>query len=75
MFQRVMFGEIDKAENREISDLNRRELVILVPLLALIVLMGVYPQPFLKTMEASVELTLERAGITPVETARAEVSR
>jgi len=75
MFQRVMFGEIDKAENREISDLNRRELVILVPLLALIVLMGVYPRPFLKTMEASVELTLERAGITPVETARVEVSR
>jgi NADH:ubiquinone oxidoreductase subunit 4 (subunit M) len=34
-------------------------------LLALIVLLGVYPQPFLGMIETSVATTLERAGFTP----------
>ncbi len=61
MFRRVMFGPLDKEANRNISDMNGGELVVMVPILALIVLMGVYPAPFLRTMEPSVVRMLEQA--------------
>ena len=60
MFRRVIFGPLTNPENRKLVDLNRRELLILAPIVALIVIMGVYPQPFLSRMEASVDLTLKK---------------
>jgi NADH-quinone oxidoreductase subunit M len=65
MYQRVMFGELDTAKNGELEDMTRGEIAVLAPLLALIVLLGVYPQPFLGMIETSVATTLERAGFTP----------
>jgi NADH-quinone oxidoreductase subunit M len=62
MYQRVMFGPLDKIENRVLEDLRPSELVVLIPMIALIVIMGVYPAPFLRTMEASVSETVARAG-------------
>ena len=73
MYQRVMFGPIDREENLALTDMNWREVVVIGPLLVLIVVMGVYPQPFLNTMEASVVVTLQRAQgmqITDVERPR-----
>ncbi|UCD84965.1 MAG: NADH-quinone oxidoreductase subunit M, partial [Deltaproteobacteria bacterium] len=55
MFQRVMFGEIKKEENRNLKDMNGREIVVLLPIILVIFLIGLYPQPFLKKMDASVE--------------------
>ena len=43
MFQRVMFGEADREANRGMPDLSGRELAVLLPLVALIVWIGVYP--------------------------------
>ncbi len=64
MYQRVMFGEVTNPANEKLQDMSRRELTVMVPIIALIVIMGVYPQPFLHTMEASVAATLERAGVS-----------
>ena len=58
MYQRVMFGPVTRPENTGLMDLSRRELGVLLPVVVLIVLMGVYPRPFLRTMEASVERSL-----------------
>jgi NADH-quinone oxidoreductase subunit M len=63
MYQRVMFGELDPRKNGELEDMTRGEIVVLAPLLALIVLLGVYPKPFLGMVETSVATTLERAGL------------
>jgi NADH-quinone oxidoreductase subunit M len=52
--QRVLFGKIDREENQGLADLGRRELAVLVPLVAMIVVMGVVPKPFLDRMHASV---------------------
>jgi len=52
--QRVLFGKLDKDENRNLPDLDRRELAVLVPLLVMIVVMGVYPKPFLARMHDAV---------------------
>ena len=60
MFRRVFFGPLAIPENQKLADLNRRELLILAPIVALIVMMGVYPQPFLSRMKPSIDLTLQR---------------
>jgi hypothetical protein len=54
MFQRVMFGPVTQGENRSLVDLTPREVAVLTPVLVLIVWIGIYPQPFLRTTEASV---------------------
>jgi NADH-quinone oxidoreductase subunit M len=60
MFRRVIFGPLTNPENQKLQDLNGREILILAPVLALIVFMGVYPQPFLSRMKPAVDLTLKR---------------
>jgi NADH-quinone oxidoreductase subunit M len=50
--------------------MSLREIAMLAPLVALIVFMGVYPQPFLSRIKGSARLVLERveaqAMATPV---------
>jgi NADH-quinone oxidoreductase subunit M len=60
MYRRVIFGPLTHPENRTLRDLNGREIFILAPILALIVVMGVYPRPFLDRMRPSVEMTLKK---------------
>jgi NADH-quinone oxidoreductase subunit M len=51
--QRILFNPLDKPENRHIPDLNRRELAVMIPLIAGIVWLGVYPAPVLRRMEVA----------------------
>jgi NADH-quinone oxidoreductase subunit M len=60
MYRRVIFGPLARPENQKVQDLNGREISLLVPILALIVWMGVYPQPFLDRMKPSVDRTLKK---------------
>jgi NADH-quinone oxidoreductase subunit M len=60
MFRRVIFGPLTNPENQKLQDLNGREILIFVPILALIFFMGVYPKPFLDRMKPSVDLTLKK---------------
>ncbi len=60
MFRRVIFGPLTNPENQKLKDLDRREILILAPVVALIIFMGVYPQPFLSRVKPSVDLTLKR---------------
>ncbi len=66
MVQRVLFNRLEDEENRGLADLNGRERAILAPILALIVLIGVLPGPFLSRMSVSVEALIvqveERGG-------------
>jgi NADH-quinone oxidoreductase subunit M len=59
-YERVMFGPITKDVNKTLPDLDRREIVVMVPLLALMFLMGFFPRPLLNRIEPSVNLLLER---------------
>ncbi len=58
MYQRVVFGEVTREENRRLPDLSLREWIVLAPVLALIVWIGVYPAPFTGLTEASVQALL-----------------
>ncbi|MGE5733441.1 MAG: complex I subunit 4 family protein, partial [Gemmatimonas sp.] len=51
--QRILFNPLDKPENEHVPDLNRRELAIMVPLVAAIIWLGVYPAPVLRRMEGA----------------------
>jgi NADH-quinone oxidoreductase subunit M len=73
MVQRLILNPLDRQENRELEDLGGRERAILVPLLALILLIGVYPKPFLDRLAPAVDRVLQRVDMLPsTPTARAE---
>ncbi len=63
MCQRVFFGPVKRDENRRIADLSGREWAVLAPLAALIVLMGVRPQPLLDRIEPSVKRLVQRMEV------------
>ncbi|HEY0099226.1 MAG TPA: proton-conducting transporter membrane subunit, partial [Pyrinomonadaceae bacterium] len=64
MLQRVLFGRVRNEQNARLTDLNSRELGLLVPLLVLMIFMGVYPRPFLNRSRAAVELVRSRVVAT-----------
>jgi len=49
--QRVIYNPLDKPANEKLADLSPRELAVLVPLIACIIWIGVYPQPILRRIE------------------------
>jgi NADH-quinone oxidoreductase subunit M len=55
MFHKVFFGPLDKQKNGRLPDLNGRELGVFATLAIGIILMGVFPRPFLRVMEGSVQ--------------------
>jgi NADH-quinone oxidoreductase subunit M len=60
MYQRVWQGEVRRDENRAIPDLTLREWVVLAPLIALIFVMGLMPQPFLDLARPGVDRMVAR---------------
>jgi NADH-quinone oxidoreductase subunit M len=52
LYQRVFWGKITHEENRNLVDLNGRELATLVPLVVLCFWIGLYPKPFLEFLHA-----------------------
>jgi NADH-quinone oxidoreductase subunit M len=60
MFQRVNYGEVRHEENRGLHDLSARERLIMAPVIAAIVLMGVLPNLFLRPIQPSVDRLLSR---------------
>ena len=58
LYRRVIFGKLEKASLKNITDLNMRELAILTPLVLLTILFGVWPAPIIDVTTASVEQLL-----------------
>jgi NADH-quinone oxidoreductase subunit M len=54
MYRRVMFGPVDHPENRGLIDLGLREKAVLVAILIPIFWIGIYPDTFLRRLDASV---------------------
>jgi len=61
--QRVIFNPLDKSVNAKLADLSLREVAVLVPLLACIVWIGVYPKPILQRIEPSARALVESVRI------------
>ena len=67
MYQQVAFGPVTHEENKTMPDLNRREWLCLLPILALIILIGVRPAPFLKRAMPAADnyISLSRQQVAP----------
>ncbi len=63
MVKRVIFGDIANENVRALVDLNAREMVMLTALALLVLLMGVYPQPFTEVMHVSVDALLKHVAL------------
>ena len=57
LYQRTMTGPV-KAEVRTMPDLKIRELVVVTPLIALLLFLGVYPKPLTEIVNPAVEHTM-----------------
>jgi NADH-quinone oxidoreductase subunit M len=55
MFQKLFLGPVTNEKNRNLSDLNWREIITLIPLLVLIFWIGLYPKPFFTLMGPTVD--------------------
>ena len=67
MYQRVFFGEITNEKNKDLKDLNLREQWTIIPLIILAFWIGLYPKPFLRMMEPTVDRVLERVAVARPE--------
>jgi NADH-quinone oxidoreductase subunit M len=57
--QRMIFNRLDRAENEGLTDLTRRELAVLLPLVVGIVWLGLFPGPVLRRMEPATRRFVE----------------
>ena len=62
LYQRTMFGKVENPKNERLFDLSQREFATFAPLLVLAVWMGIYPAPFLRRLETSVEQIVLRVS-------------
>jgi len=66
LYQRTMFGTVDKEENRVLQDLNFREVMTLLPLVLLAFWIGLYPKPFFRILEEPVQRLVQQVDKTYV---------
>jgi len=62
LYQRTMFGKIENPKNEHLLDLSHREFATFAPLLVLAVWMGLYPAPFLRRLESTVNHIVVRVN-------------
>src|SRR5438445_1943168 len=62
LYQRTMFGKIENPKNERLLDLSHREFVTFAPLIVLAVWIGLYPAPFLRRLETSVNRVVVRVS-------------
>jgi NADH-quinone oxidoreductase subunit M len=54
MFQKVFFGKVTNPKNEGLRDLTGREILVFLPIVLAIFFLGMYPKPFLSSMEPAV---------------------
>jgi len=60
LVEKVFFGTIKNPANRGLKDLSAREAFVLAPMILLIVVMGLMPQPFLEPAKPAVDRLISR---------------
>ena len=58
-YKKMFFGEVTIEENRNLPDVNKRELIALIPLAIITIWLGIYPKPILDPINNSVESVVQ----------------
>ena len=66
VYKRVLFGKILNQNKINMRDLSLRDLGVLSPLIGLILLMGIYPMPFLNVMSTSISSITNDLKMLPI---------
>ncbi|MCX7876621.1 MAG: NADH-quinone oxidoreductase subunit M [Melioribacteraceae bacterium] len=67
MYQRVVFGNVtNQSLENELTDLNTREFLVLIPIFIFIVWIGIYPSTFLNLTDSSVKNILQQVSQSTV---------
>ncbi|SRR5579875_751236 len=66
-YERAMFGAAPESYKRRALDLNRKELAPMVPLVALILVLGIFPTPVLRRVEPSLVALLAHVYSAPAQ--------
>jgi len=64
MVKRVFYGEIQNDNVRALTDINRRELIIMSTLAIAVLVLGLYPAPLVDVMHASVNNLLQHVAVS-----------
>ncbi len=55
LYKQTFFGPVTNQENHKLKDLDKKEMMSLLPLVAIVVWLGVYPKPILEPIDNSVK--------------------
>ncbi len=66
MYQRVAFGKVTNPRMNSLTDMNKREMLVLIPIFIFIVWIGIYPSTFLNVSEKSTAKVIEQVHV-PVQ--------
>jgi len=58
-YKKMFFGEVTIEENKNLPDVNKRELIALVPLVIITLWLGIYPKPVLEPINNSTETIVQ----------------
>jgi len=58
-YKKMFFGEVTIEENKNLPDVNKRELIALIPLVVITIWLGVYPKVLLNPINNSVESVVQ----------------
>jgi NADH-quinone oxidoreductase subunit M len=64
MVKRVVFGEVANDKVAKLQDVNGREALVLTTLAIAVLLLGLWPQPLIELMDASVEHLLRHIAVS-----------
>jgi NADH-quinone oxidoreductase subunit M len=60
MVQKMFFGPLTNPKNKRLKDINAREIIAVVPMIALIFVIGWFPTIFTSRMSAGVDTVIDR---------------
>lgn len=58
-YKKMFFGNVTKEENKNLPDINKRELIALIPLSIITIWLGIYPKPVLGPINNSAEAIVQ----------------
>ena len=64
MYKRVIFGKVANERVEALTDITARETAVLLALAVMVMVMGLWPKPFLDVMHASVDHLLQHVAIS-----------